>query len=106
MCKVPVTFGGGSMIVYGSPLPVGLKQPLASQWAYHRVSKDCGSKLFSMTVRLVARRGAGRWKGNSEGQILANQRFGRDPDAPVGAGMTATNCWAGAAGGRAHERTY
>ncbi len=40
MGRVPVTFGGGSKIVYGVPLPLGLKQPLASHCAYQRVSKS------------------------------------------------------------------
>ena len=43
MCRVPVTFGGGSRIEYGSPWPLGWKQPLASHSAYRRDSKDLGS---------------------------------------------------------------
>ena len=31
MCSVPVTFGGGIMMQYGSPWPRGANQPLASQ---------------------------------------------------------------------------
>jgi hypothetical protein len=48
MCRVPVTFGGGSMMVYGSPSPCGAKQPLASHCGYQRDSMSLGSKLLSM----------------------------------------------------------
>src|SRR5690242_157919 len=57
MCSVPVTFGGGSRMQYGSPLalspsPAGLNTPLASQRAYQVDSIWAGSKLFSMGTRL------------------------------------------------------
>jgi hypothetical protein len=31
MCSVPVTFGGGSMMQYGSPSPLGANDPEVSQ---------------------------------------------------------------------------
>jgi len=43
MCSVPVTFGGGSRMVYGSPLPDGLKWPAFSHASYNAVSKVLGS---------------------------------------------------------------
>src|SRR5687767_15897102 len=48
MCRVPVTFGGGSMIVYGSPRPLGANAPEASQRGYHLASMAFGSNVFSM----------------------------------------------------------
>src|SRR5690606_18843467 len=54
MCSVPVTFGGGSRMLYGVPSPDGRKQPRRSHSAYHFASIDPGSKLFSMRVRRSA----------------------------------------------------
>src|SRR5688500_18591468 len=67
MCSVPVTFGGGSMIVYAGPVPEGLKQSVFSQWSYHFVSKVLGSKLLSMGFRNGGGRRGGRGAGGGEG---------------------------------------
>src|SRR6185437_9235965 len=58
MCNVPVTFGGGSRMQYGSPLPDGWNAPLASQRSYHFDSIWAGSKLFSIGVGLGGAQGA------------------------------------------------
>src|SRR5690348_7044889 len=58
MCSVPVTFGGGSRMQYGSPWPDGWNAPLASQRSYHFDSIWAGSKLFSIGTGLSGARGA------------------------------------------------
>src|SRR5690242_6683929 len=81
MCSVPVTFGGGSMIVYAGPWPDGLNRPFASHQEYHLVSKLVGSKLFSMVFKAGTRRRRARRIGRAArfkglGQSLAKQGFG------------------------------
>src|SRR5580698_1950557 len=58
ICSVPVTFGGGSRMQYGSPLPAGLNAPLASQRAYPVDSIWAGSKLLPIGIALGGARRA------------------------------------------------
>src|SRR4030095_580393 len=52
MWSVPVTFGGGIMMQYGAPLPVGSKYPADSHSRYSSCSIWWGSKLLCI-VSLV-----------------------------------------------------
>src|SRR5688572_8841107 len=96
MCNVPVTFGGGSMIVYAGPWPDGLNRPLASHQAYHLVSKLAGSKLFSMAFKSggledgAPGAGPGGKAGNGAGS-LPNQGFGFTLE--MDATRTAATAW-------------
>src|SRR5579859_2768724 len=75
MCRVPVTFGGGSRMQYGSPWPDGLKSPLASQAAYHFDSIWPGSKLLSIRGSRL-RAGAGAWGLTVKGRLYGWGRWG------------------------------
>jgi len=52
MCSVPVTFGGGSWMQYGSRSgrSDGSKYPRDSHSGYHYASTACGSKLFGSSM--------------------------------------------------------
>ena len=57
MCKTPVTFGGGIIMVNGLPLPSGLKWPLSSHFLYILASVSCGSygfSNFSFMLQIIA----------------------------------------------------
>src|SRR5581483_2158399 len=87
MCSVPVTFGGGSRMQYGSPSPCGANTPAASQRAYHFDSIVLGSKLLSMGNRGFGIRDSGFGIRDS-GFGIRDSGFGRrralpNPQSPI-----------------------
>src|SRR5690348_6635269 len=91
ICSVPVTFGGGSRMLYGSPWPLGLIAPLASQRSYHFDSIRAGSKLFSIGKRSLARRGALLLWGKAE-IVRCRQGPAKDGGAALGRDVSCGRC--------------